>query len=137
MKAKLKKEMKKRLRRLARKHGVEAATALVTGFLGGLADSKGSESEPEPVVNANGTTSTVDAHPEGSTSITSSAATTTTSRTCSSSAACTTTGRPSPNADYRARRSDPGSVHPSRTQDCSTHPLGRGPRPDPPLTVSA
>jgi hypothetical protein len=46
MKAKLKKEMKKRLRRLAKKHGVEVATTLVTGFLGGLANAK--DSEPEP-----------------------------------------------------------------------------------------
>src|SRR4051794_28185713 len=49
MKAKLKKEMKKRLRRLVKKHGVEAATTLVTGFLGGLAASKkGAEPEPAP-----------------------------------------------------------------------------------------
>ncbi|HEV7590522.1 MAG TPA: hypothetical protein VGO40_20605, partial [Longimicrobium sp.] len=51
MKQKLKKEMRKRLRRLARKHGVAEATTLVTGFLGGLADSKGSEPEAAAAPN--------------------------------------------------------------------------------------
>jgi hypothetical protein len=47
MKKKLKKSMKKRLRQLVRKHGVEAATTLVTGFLAGLAASKDSTPDPE------------------------------------------------------------------------------------------
>jgi hypothetical protein len=48
MKKKLKKAMKQRLRRLVRKHGIEVATTMVTGFLGGLAASKGAGPEPEP-----------------------------------------------------------------------------------------
>jgi hypothetical protein len=40
MKKKLKKAMKKRLRKLVKQHGLEVATSLVTGFLGGLAASK-------------------------------------------------------------------------------------------------
>jgi hypothetical protein len=50
MKKKLSKGMKKRLKKLVRKHGLEAATTLVTEFLGGLAAAKTEEPQaaPEP-----------------------------------------------------------------------------------------
>ena len=47
MKTRLKKGLKRRLRRLAEKHGVEGAIAMVTGYLGTLGASKADDDAPE------------------------------------------------------------------------------------------
>ena len=64
MKTKLKKGLKRRLRRLAEKYGVEEATAAVTGFLNGIGGAKAAdddgppeaaEDEPMPIAAAEAT----------------------------------------------------------------------------------
>jgi len=48
MKTRLKKGLKRRLRRLAEKHGVDGALAMVTAYLGGLGDSKADDDDAAP-----------------------------------------------------------------------------------------